>query len=147
MGEKMVTASLAGAADWDMPSLKDDQQTYKVIGAAMRVHRQLGCGFLEAVYRDALKLELSASGIPFEAEVGFGIVYDGQLLQSRYRADLVCYRKVLVELKALATLTTRETAQVLNYLKASGIERGLLLNFGTRRLEIQRLATPHQLHR
>ena len=147
MGEKMVTERRAGTPDWGMSGLQDDRQTYQVIGAAMRVHRQLGCGFLEAVYRDALKLELVSSGIPFEAEVGFGIVYDEQVLESRYRADLVCFGEVLVELKAMAAITGREAAQVLNYLKASRLERGLLLNFGARRLEVQRLSMTHQLHR
>lgn len=112
----------------------------------MRVHRQLGCGFLEAVYRDALRVELASSGIPFEGEVAFGIVYDDRLLQSQYRSDLVCFGEVLVELKAMAAITGRETAQVLNYLKASKLERGLLLNFGARRLEIQRLMMNHQRH-
>ncbi len=113
----------------------------------MRVHRQLGCGFLEAVYRDALRVELTSSGIPFEGEVPFGVVYDDRLLESRYRADLVCFGEILVELKAMAAITGRETAQVLNYLKASKLERGLLLNFGARRLEVQRLSITHQLHR
>ena len=130
-----------------MRGSNDDQQTYKVIGAAMRVHRQLGCGFLEAVYRDALRVELTSSGIPFEGEVPFGVVYDDRLLESRYRADLVCFGEILVELKAMAAITGRETAQVLNYLKASKLERGLLLNFGARRLEVQRLSITHQLHR
>lgn len=131
-----------GAPDWGMARNDHDEQTYRVIGAAMRVHSQLGCGFLEAVYRDAMRVEMTSSEIPFEAEVAFDILYGGQLLAPRYRADLVCFGTVLVELKAMAALTARETAQVLNYLKASKIERGLLLNFGARRLEVQRLTAP-----
>lgn len=137
----------SAAPDWGMESEDHDEQTYRVIGAAMRVHSQLGCGFLESVYRDAMRVEMATSGIPFEPEVVFDIVYNGQILASRYRADLVCFGAVLVELKAMAGLTGRETAQVLNYLKASKINRGLLLNFGARRLEVQRLSAPHLLHR
>ena len=116
-----------------------DPQTYAIIGAAMEVHRVLVCGFLEPVYQQALAKELLLRGIPFRREVELPITYKGDLLVVTYKADFICYDAVIVELKALDRLSGREKAQVINYLKASEIERGLLLNFGTVRLEYERL--------
>ena len=116
-----------------------DPQTYAIIGAAMEVHRHLGAGFLEAVYRDALWWELESRGIPFQVEVPLPIYFKKVRLQTVFRADLICYREIIVELKALHSIGGHEVAQVLNYLKASGLPRGLLLNFGAPRLEYRRL--------
>ena len=129
-----------------LPSQTDvrDPQTYAIVGAAMEVHRHLGCGFLEAVYHDALSIELTARGIPWLREVEFPIDYKGHRLPARYRADFICFSDVIVELKALHELTGSEVAQVLNYLKASGLSRALLLNFGTTRLTCHRYAGPIQ---
>lgn len=104
----------------------------------MEVHRQLGCGFLEAVYQEALTLELAARGIPSRHQVELPISYKGQKLNTTYRTDFVCYDSVIIELKALSKLGGVEESQILNYLKASGCETGLLLNFGTRSLEYKR---------
>ena len=117
-----------------------DLETYAIIGAAMEVHRQLGPGFLEAAYREALKLEFSYRGIPFRAEVPLQIFYKGTPLRTRYKADFICYDKVLVEVKAMRNLTAVDLAQVLNYLKASELHRALLLNFGSPALEYRRFA-------
>jgi len=113
--------------------------TYNIIGAALEVHKQLGCGFLEAVYSEALELELSARSIPFEREKMLSLVYKGQMLKQYYVADFVCYGSVIVELKAVSKLESIYDAQVLNYLKATNMEVGLLLNFGEESLVKKRL--------
>jgi GxxExxY protein len=116
-----------------------DPETYAIIGAAMAVHSELGCGFLEAVYRAALPIEFERKGIRYEPEVALPIQYKGRMLPVSYRIDFVCASGVLVEVKALDAISNREVAQLLNYLKASRIQRGLLLNFGASSLQYKRL--------
>lgn len=115
-----------------------DPQTSAIIAAAIEVHRHLGRGFLEYVYRTPLELELLERGVPFKREVQYPIVYKGKRTGIAFRADLVCYDEVIVELKAMKTLTGTERAQAINYLRASGLKRALLLNFGTPILSIER---------
>jgi len=117
---------------------KNDPQTYAIIGAAMEVHRQLGPGFLEAVYQEALAIELTRRNIPFQREVEIPIYYSGEKLSCTYRADFICYGEVLVELKALQRITNIEYAQVINYLRATDMPRALILNFGERSLAPKR---------
>ena len=117
----------------------EDQDTYAVIGAAIEVHRRLGHGFLEAVYQEALEIELIERSIPYRREVAIPIVYRDKTLTCSYRADFVCYGQVIVELKAIRQVTDIDKAQVINYLKATGLSRALLLNFGATSLEHKRL--------
>ncbi len=105
----------------------------------MEVHRELGRGFLELVYQTTLAIEFQDRGIPFQAEVALPIRYKNKLLTCAYRADFVCFESIIVETKAIATLTTGDDAQLINELKATGLQRGLLLNFGASSLEHKRL--------
>ena len=118
---------------------ENDPRTFAIIGAALEVHRQLGCGFLEPVDQEALAIEFLRRDIPFQREVRLPVHYKGQLLGTAYCADFICFNTVIVELKALAHMSGTEEAQVLNYLKATGYEIGLLLNFGGRSLQQRRL--------
>lgn len=117
---------------------KKDPETYAIIGAAMEVHRELGSGFLEAVYQDAIELELTERAIPSIREYPIPIHYKRRTLNTPYRADFVCNEDIIVELKTIKALGDIETAQVLHYLKATGFRRALLINFGSPRLEYKR---------
>ena len=116
-----------------------DPETFAIIGAGMEVHRELGHGFLEAVYQDAFAVELASRQIPFEREKPLQITYKCGILPSTYKADFVCFGSVLVECKALPSIGGIEESQVLNYLRITGLSRALILNFGTRSLVCKRL--------
>ena len=120
--------------------------TYKIIGACMVVHSQLGGGFLEPVYQEALSIEFKERNIPFEKEKLLEIHYKGNMLSKKYIADFTCFDKIIIELKALSKLTSDHEAQLLNYLKATGFELGLLVNFGTRKLEHKRMILTNNSH-
>ena len=114
--------------------------TYVINGAAFNVYNTLGAGFLEAVYQEALEIEFQRRNIPYEREKQLKITYDGIELQQTYRADFVCYGKIIVELKAVSLLENTHRSQVYNYLRATGYKLGLLYNFGdTSELEIERI--------
>jgi GxxExxY protein len=109
--------------------LKDE--VFAIIGAAIEVHRELGPGFLEAVYQEAMEIELADRGIPFLAQEPLTIRFKARVLKKRYEPDLLCYNLVIAELKALSQLSGADEAQLLNYLKATGLRVGLLINFGS----------------
>ena len=115
-----------------------DKQTYVIIGAAMVVHSELGNGFLEAVYQAALEKEFQKQNIIYEREKRLPVYYRGEVI-AEYQADFLCFGEVIVELKALQKISGNEQAQVINYLKASGLHRGLLINFGSQSLQYKRI--------
>ena len=126
-------------ADYSMDLLLKDE-VYAIIGAAFEVYNTLGPGFLEAVYQEALGIEFTERGIPFESEKIIRIGYKGQLLNKEYQADMVSYGKIILEIKALSQLTADHEAQLLNYLKAADMPVGLLVNFGNvEKLEWKRM--------
>ena len=106
------------------------EESYDIIGAAMEVYRDKGHGFVEPVYQDCMEIELAHRGIPFAAQHEIRLSYRGQPLRHSYVPDLLCHGQIIVELKAVKDLTDEHRAQVLNYLKASGVKLGLLVNFG-----------------
>ncbi len=124
-----------------------DPQTYAIIGACLAVHNELGPGFLESVYQEALAIEFTRRGIPFIREQKLPIDYAGVRLVTHFEADFVCFDEVIVELKAISALNSAHQAIVLNYLKATSCQRALLVNFGAPRLEYKRLIfTSHLRH-
>ena len=106
-----------------------EEETYAIRGAIYEVYKTLGIGFLEAVYQEALELELAARGIPFEAQPEIIIAYKGTMLRQKYRADIVCFNKIIVELKAVKQVLPEHAAQLQNYLRATGMKLGLIVNF------------------
>jgi len=123
-----------------MAELLYKDEVYQIVGAAMEVYNQLGNGFLEGVYQDALAIELAMRNIPFKEQVPLEILYKGQPISHRYVPDMVLFEKIIVELKSISALGANEEAQLLNYLKATGLRLGLLINFGSKgKLEWKRL--------
>ncbi len=122
----------------DDNSVDSDPQTYAIIGAAMAFHTELGRGFLEAVYAEAMQCELELKGIPFEREKLLPVYYRGEVMNVFYQSDYICFDSIIVELKALTKLSGNEESQIMNYLKAAKLSRGLLINFGSKSLEYKR---------
>ena len=122
-----------------MSKLLYEEETYKIIGACMKVHKVLGAGFLESVYQEALEKEFTKLDIPFIRHQKLNIIFDGQKLKKYFVADFVCYKKIIVELKATTFLRQDDEKQLLNYLKATSFEIGLLINFGQSSLTWKRL--------
>ncbi|WP_035140967.1 GxxExxY protein [Flavobacterium daejeonense] len=115
-----------------------EEETYKIIGICMEVHRNLGPGLLEIVYKDALEIEFKENNIPFIMEKEFSIEYKGKILPHKFYADFIVNEDIILEVKAVKEFTTEHTAQILNYLKLANSEIGLLINFQTKSLQYKR---------
>lgn len=116
-------------------------ESYKIQGAIFEVYREMGCGFLEAVYQECLEKELTQRGIPFVAQQELQLTYKGENLRQTYKPDLICYGQIIVELKAAKEIAPEHKAQVINYLKATNMKLGLLINFGSHpKVQIERFA-------
>jgi len=124
-----------------MGNLLFEEETFAIRGAVFEVYREQGCGFLEAVYQECLEKELSAKGIPFRSQPELTLIYKGQRLQQTYKPDLICYDQIILELKAVKDISPEHKAQVINYLKATNLKLGLLINFGSYpKAQIERFA-------
>jgi GxxExxY protein len=128
-----------------MAELIFKEEVYTIVGAAMEVHRENGFGFSEPVYQECLEIELASRNIPFAPQKEMPIFYKGKQIKKTYIADLIACDKIVVELKALDKLTSREEAQVINYLKVSKLEVGVLINFGAASLEWKRIVLTNRL--
>jgi len=118
-----------------------EEETFAIRGAVFEVYREMGCGFLEAVYQECLEKELRLKGIPFISQPELKLSYKGENLQQVYKPDLICYEQIIVELKAVKELGQEHKAQVINYLKATNLRLSLLINFGSYpKAQIERFA-------
>lgn len=117
----------------------EDPETYRIIGAAMQVHRSLGHGLLESAYQEALEIEFEEQGIPARREVALPLHYRGRPLKTCYRMDFVCFGDIVVELKANGGLGPADIGQAIHYVRGGGMRKGLLLHFGTLSLEVRRI--------
>ncbi|BEV12763.1 GxxExxY protein [Asticcacaulis sp. DW145] len=124
-----------------MTKLHFEDEVYRISGAAFEVHNTLGIGFLEAVYQECLVHEFRVNDIPFVAQKALTLSYKGAVLTQTYQADFVCFESIIVEIKACPSIVPAHRAQLLNYLKATGLSLGLIINFGTHpKAQIERFA-------
>ncbi|HUI08469.1 MAG TPA: GxxExxY protein [Verrucomicrobiae bacterium] len=124
-----------------MTELLYPKESYAIVGACFEVYNEMGCGFLEAVYQECLEIELRTQGIPFAAQPTLALTYHGQQLRQTHQPDFVCYDRIVLELKVAECLADAHRAQVLNYLHATGLKLGLLVNFGHwPKLDYERIA-------
>lgn len=128
-----------------MGKLLFEEETYKIIGACMTVHKKMGSGFLESVYQEVVAKEFDKQGIPFEKEKKLRVFYDGLPLDKYFKADFVCYEKIILEIKSVSFLNKNLESQVINYLKATNHEVGILINFGEKSLKWKRFINTPQL--
>jgi len=123
-------------------------ESYAIMGACFEVHNQLGAGFIEPVYQEALEIELRLRGIPFVPQQELSIEYKGQRLEQTYKPDFVCFERIILEIKAVIELHDRHRAQLHNYLKATRLQLGMLVNFsGHPKLEYERIARTEKRNR
>ena len=114
-------------------------ESYKIVGAFMEVHRELGFGFKEIIYKDALEIEFKTMGIPYKREQLYKIEYKGKILPRRYSADFVAFESIILEVKAMQLIRINFVLQTRNYLKASGIRLGIIANFGEKSINSKRV--------
>jgi GxxExxY protein len=122
-----------------MSNLLYNEETYKIIGLCMNVHKELGKGFNEVVYGDALEIEFIDNNIIYSRETFYDIIYKGNLLKHKYKADFVIENKIVLEIKAISSLTDSQIKQTINYLAVSKLKLGLLINFGEDSLKTKRV--------
>ena len=116
------------------------EESYRIMGACFEVYRSMGRGFLEPVYQECLEIELAERGIPFASQCEIPILYKGRTLEQFYKADFVCYDKIVIEVKAVSQLVDAHRSQTINYLQATGLRLGILVNFcAQRELEYDRI--------
>jgi GxxExxY protein len=106
------------------------KESYEIMGACFEVYKNMGCGFLEPVYQECLEIEFKKRSIPFESQKELELSYQGNTLKQKYKPDFICYQKIIVEIKAVDRIIDEHRAQLLNYLHATGLKLGLLVNFG-----------------
>ncbi len=117
------------------------EESYAIQGAIFAVYREMGCGFLESVYQECLEKELALRNIPYTPQAELELFYKGKPLKQKYRPDIICYNKIIFELKATKLITRDYEAQIINYLKAANMRLGFLVNFGSHpKVEIKRYA-------
>ena len=121
------------------------EESYKIKGCMMAVHKELGSGFLEQVYQEALEQEFQDAGIPYQREAHLRIKYKGKFLQKEYIADFICYEKIIIELKTVSEISDVHKYQVLNYLKATGYQLGIIGNFANKSLETARVVNSYNI--
>jgi len=121
-----------------------EEEMFKRIGACMAVHNEMGCGFLEAAYQEALEIELKANEIPFESQKNIPVFFKGKKLKKYYKADFICFENIIVEIKSALFMHQMGKAQVVNYLKATKYPVGLLINFGENSLQWKRFINTKQ---
>ena len=114
-----------------MGKLIFEEEAFAIRGAVFDVYREMGAGFLEAVYQECLEREMSIRAIPFTSQKELGLIYKGEELKQIYKPDIICYEKIIVELKAVKEIAPEHKAQLFNYLKATGLKLGFLVNFGS----------------
>ncbi|HNY27098.1 MAG TPA: GxxExxY protein [Candidatus Sumerlaeota bacterium] len=123
-----------------MTELKHEEESFKIRGAVFEVYREMGCGFLEAVYQECLEREFRKQKINFVSQLELVLQYKGEPLFQTYKPDFICYEKIILELKAVKELANEYRAQTHNYLRAAGLELGFLVNFGHYpKVEIERI--------
>ena len=121
------------------------EESYKIIGVCMKVHRELGSGFLEAIYEEALKKEFANSKVPFKSQVKLKVFYEGEQLKKYYIADFICYGKIILEIKSVSQVPVVFYAQIKNYLSATKMQLGMLINFGQSSLTYKRIINSNNL--